>query len=230
MESQGIRLRPGLKSSPDNTMVNMRYTSSNEYGKENGRTQLTFYQEIGNGDEPYGGFNFSGCGYNATCRYTQEQYNINSKRLVEKDFDWEYPNITMALGVSGNEFHAQNPHVDYVFYNRGIWGALQPEKAEQTMNSMSQMSNRCFYKTTTASQWIQGKNLTSHEDGPVRKAATDAGCEFYDVGHVTEEFGRTMNSSEHASVFWDGGHYVPWVYEELNNLLLNILCDKQVLD
>jgi hypothetical protein len=84
--------------------------------------------------------------------------------------------------------------------------------------------------TTTALLWMQGRNMTSHEDGPVRKAATDAGCNFYDVGHVTEEFGH-MKSPEHdAGVFWDGSHYVPWVYEELNNLLLNILCNNQILD
>ena len=102
------------------------------------------------GNEPFRGFNFNGCGYNATCRYTPEQYNRNGKRLRLKQYDWNYPNITTALEVSGNEFHAQNPDVDYVFYNRGIWGALQPEKAVQMLSAMSRMSNRCFYKTTTA--------------------------------------------------------------------------------
>jgi hypothetical protein len=215
----------------DTIMDIMRYTSSEEYGIGPSRTQLTFIMEAGTrGDEPFRGFNFNGCGYNATCRNTPRQYNRLEERLRLKQFDWMYPNITTALEVSGNEFHDQNPYVDYVFYNRGIWGKLQSEKAVQMLNAMSRMSSRCFYKTTTSSPAIQGRNLTSHEDGPVRKAATNAGCDFYDVGHVTEEFGHIMRESpDYASVFWDGFHYVPWVYEELNNLLLNILCNNQVL-
>lgn len=30
---------------------------------------------------------------------------------------------------------------------------------------------------------------------------------------------------EYNSIFWDSVHYMPWVYEELNNLLLNMLCN-----
>jgi phospholipase/lecithinase/hemolysin len=30
---------------------------------------------------------------------------------------------------------------------------------------------------------------------------------------------------EKKFVFWDSVHYTPWVYEALNNVLLNVLCN-----
>ena len=51
-------------------------------------------------------------------------------------------------------------------------------------------------------------------------------------GHLTEEFGALKAPGRNrthpsASVFVDHVHYQPWVYEELNNILLNVLCNGQ---
>lgn len=37
--------------------------------------------------------------------------------------------------------------------------------------------------------------------------------------------GPFANGIEREAIFWDAVHFMPWVYEELNNLLLNVLCN-----
>jgi hypothetical protein len=32
---------------------------------------------------------------------------------------------------------------------------------------------------------------------------------------------------EYLTIFWDDMHFQPWVYKELNNLMLNVLCNAQ---
>ena len=124
-------------------------------------------------------------------------------------------------------------------------------------------SIRCFFRRTTACP--TSKSLDDVEYGHVRDAAFSAGCEYFDVAHVMEEF-RMLSSQEFSQVLWDEQiHYVstlplkdqrhknknssassaccyshthslvsrfikvPWVYEELDQLLLNLLCNTQVL-
>ena len=66
------------------------------------------------------------------------------------------------------------------------------------------------------------------ESGPVRNVTLEAGCEYFDVAHVTEEFSRLgEDDPDFKNVFWDRVHYVPWVYEEINNLMLNLLCNAR---
>jgi hypothetical protein len=68
----------------------------------------------------------------------------------------------------------------------------------------------------------------------VRKVSFGAGCEYLDVSHITAEFTTMIfthpakkNEYEYNTIFLDSEHYQPWVYEELNNLQLNVLCDAQ---
>ena len=81
----------------------------------------------------------------------------------------------------------------------------------------------------------KSNDLASWENDVVRRSAFDAGCEYLDATHLTKEFGTMMynsygsktNTFEYDQIFWDSLHYQPWVYEELNNLLLNIMCNAQ---
>jgi len=74
----------------------------------------------------------------------------------------------------------------------------------------------------------------------IKNATFTAGCGFLDFGHLTQEFnslmysrsappkeegGKIWNFQEWGSVYWDRVHFTPWVYEELNNLFLNVLCN-----
>jgi hypothetical protein len=102
----------------------------------------------------------------------------------------------------------------------------------------SKGSGRCFYKATTGSN--SDNSIHTHERESIRPPTIHAGCSYIDYGHVTLDFaslpffhpgppdmedGRLNEFFERSNVFWDAVHYRPWVYEELNNVLLNILCN-----
>lgn len=228
------------------------------------------------------GWNYTGCAHDATCRYTQERYENNIRRCdAGTDFDWKYPSIIEAFGgggVNGNDdgsvdgnnetttitnitisnerkrtvFTEQFADVNYMFYNRGLWGKIPKEKAERMMTLFHDFTtpphadgnggdeaevpnnNRCFFKSTTGCGRSHADGHYEYEYDAVRPATFFAGCEYMDVGHLTQEFSLLLFShpppprnvmSEYGTVFWDAVHYQPWVYEELNNLLLNVLCN-----
>jgi hypothetical protein len=237
MESQSVRLNPSVE--------NLRYISNpleeDGDGGEDGRIKLSYTCET---KERFSGWKFLGCAYNATCRYTNEQYEKNIKRAEIEDFDWDYPNITTGFGPNGTTFREQHQDTNFVFYNRGIWGTIQEQKAKKMLALIYEMtggtekkSNRCFYRSTTG--YVDTKFYPENEVmeyGPVRQAAFDAGCEYVDIAHTTEEFSHMLFSNpapprnrifEQRSMFMDSIHYMPWVYEELNTLFLNILCGTQ---
>ena len=191
------------------------------------------------------------------------------------NLDWQYPSIIEAFGGnsdssvdnnSNNEnnknvtksqtmttktvFREQYADVNYVFYNRGLWGKIPEEKARKMMsllhdfttprggdwggdNDSNNPKNRCFFKSTTGC----GRSHSEHYDYEfriVRPAAFLVGCEYMDVGHLTREFASFHFSHpqpprdvmfEYSTIFWDAVHYQPWVYEELNTVLLNVLCN-----
>eukprot|EP00521_Asterionellopsis_glacialis_P009395 CAMPEP_0195286238 /NCGR_PEP_ID=MMETSP0707-20130614/3760_1 /TAXON_ID=33640 /ORGANISM="Asterionellopsis glacialis, Strain CCMP134" /LENGTH=444 /DNA_ID=CAMNT_0040345847 /DNA_START=318 /DNA_END=1649 /DNA_ORIENTATION=+ len=221
-----------------------------------GRTQLSMVFEVGfKGTERFRGWNFDGCAYNASCRYSAEEYETNIERANKKDFDWDYPNISTAFGPDGTQFHKLHEDTNYVFYNRGLWGTIQDQKAKDMLKSMYEMTggdttssgttsnnkkergphdeqeqyqfnkNRCFYRSTTGNYRTKEERPTNEavEYGPVRRSAFDAGCEYMDIAHITEEFSHIFNPPpypnpngelESKSVFAEGVHYMPWVYEE----------------
>ena len=69
----------------------------------------------------------------------------------------------------------------------------------------------------------------------------NSGCGYLDFGHLLQEFGHMPYAhpkppkqkhgaihsgfAEASYVYWDKVHFQPWVYEELNNFLLNVLCN-----
>ena len=230
MESQVVGAEPNGQS--------MQYISS----EEDGRTKLSFVSELGwFGTEPFTGWKFTGCAHNASCRYTDERYEHNLKRHKANDFDYNYTSITEAFGSYGTSFRDQYLDTTYAFYNRGLWGQIQEEKAKKMMASLHDITggnekqfNRCFFKSTTGCERSRDINLVNMEYGPVRKASYAAGCEYFDVSHLTDEFSMMLFllpppprnlMFEFRTIFWDSVHYQPWVYEELSNVLLNVLCN-----
>jgi hypothetical protein len=242
-----------------------------------GRTKLSFAMEFGWNEESIlsPGWNYTGCAFNGTCRYTQGQYDDNIQRCNAGDVDWKYSSVVEAFGGSdsgggdsggsgGAEetndattnkrnrtiFLEQYLDVNYVFYNRGLWGKIPEGRARRMMKLLHDFTtplarakssdgdhttNRCFYKSTTGCGRSHDDQINDHEHDAVRKATFQAGCEYMDVGHLTEEFAQFLYShpmpprnvmSEYTTIFWDYVHYQPWVYEELNNLLLNVLCNN----
>ena len=69
---------------------------------------------------------------------------------------------------------------------------------------------------------------------PVRKVAYESGCGVY-LAHVSKDFtqyqwigdvgkNKCCMEEEMSNVYWDAVHFLPWVYEEFNQILLNVLC------
>ncbi|KAL7462479.1 hypothetical protein ACHAXS_002863 [Conticribra weissflogii] len=220
------------------------------------RTKLSFTFEYGKvGREALSpGWNFTGCAYSGSCRYTPEQYAENMRLCAKGDnFDWNHPSIIDAFGgnngLKKTVFLDQYSDVNYVFYNRGLWGTIQEDIARKVMGLLRNVTNdgnsqkdgefdkdhRCFFRSTTGSERTKRNGLDGWEFGPIRIATFQAGCEFLDINHVTSEFSNFLFAhpkspqkhllSEYNTVFWDAVHYQPWVYEEINNLLLNVLCN-----
>lgn len=195
--------------------------------EEDGKTTLSCLVEFGwNGNEPIRGWNLSGCADTGTCRYTPEMYQKNSERNENKDWDWDYPNITTAFGTS-TALRAEFQDTNYIVYNRGLWVALQPEKAKIMIEAFRNMtggkdetSNRCFFKSTTGCGRSRDNNFDLNEYGHVRKTTYEVGCEYFDVAHVTDVFSRlifnpkapSQVASEYMHVFWDSVHYVSAVF------------------
>jgi hypothetical protein len=129
----------------------------------------------------------------------------------------------------------QLPPVDIAIYNRGYWGlprAIFPDLYDFSQGE----KGRCFFRTTTA-----GKGMLEHERTHVHDAAWRAGCGFLDFAHLVADFNNIPfknveppkqeyghNKDERETIFWDQAHFHAWVNEELNNVLLNVLCNAHM--
>jgi hypothetical protein len=193
------------------------------------------------GIQPLNGFYFTDCSLQENCTLNvDEQKNV--ERLARKgqyDFRQHFPEaISPKNGLIRNMF----PTVDYAFYNRGIWGRLDPERSKQVFSLMHQWvgdgNGRCFFTATTASS-VEA-SIHAYEREQIRPHAHRSGCSYLDFGHITFDFtaftfernglprmegGKLNEQYERSGIFWDSVHYMPWVYEELNNVLLNVLCN-----
>mmetsp|Transcript_54121 Transcript_54121/g.114988 ORF Transcript_54121/g.114988 Transcript_54121/m.114988 type:complete len:460 (-) Transcript_54121:207-1586(-) len=224
---------------------NMKYVTAEGKNDLNdgGRVTFSYAMESGwEGSEYFSpGWNFTGCAFTGTCRYTPEQYEEKIKLDETRSFDWNYTKITDAL-QKGSSFAEQHLGTNYVLYNRGLWGRINQNTVKDVMELMynftggkESMANRCFFRSTTGCERTRSNGINNYEYTTVRRATYDGGCEYVDVAHLTEEFSTLFynhppparSGLEYGSVFWDAVHYQPWVYEELNQVLLNILCNSQ---
>jgi len=222
----------------DKSITGMQYISS----EADGGIKLNYVFERGmrKDTHPLNGWNFTGCASNASCRYPEVQHQHSLKRMYSNDFDWSYVSTMDAFGPNGTIFHEQYnlKNINYAIYNRGIWGRLGAEKAKTMMRALHRITigrnsnkdpsaRRCFFRSTTANVKSEEES-DSWEHGTIRNATHDEGCEYLDVFHLTHAFSEPLQQ-EHFNVFVDDYHYQPWVYEELNNMLLNVLCNAVLL-
>jgi len=259
MESKAVQAPYRIR---DRSTIRMQYvtTGAASTSKTDGRSnnnntiRLNLAMEVGSsGLDTFNGWNMTGCAYDASCRQTDEEYEANKQRLLRNDFDWKFPNIMAAFDPffnNGTVFAKQFlENIDYAFYNRGIWGPVQLNKTQSIMASLRRITKgrrqpgrqtknnsnepRCFYKSTTASNSGHEAKNEVWESGPIRNATRNAGCEYFDVHHLTKDFLKPPWREHSNQAFIDGTsaftdlvHFQPWVYEELNNMLLNVLCNS----
>lgn len=206
------------------------------------RVTLSYFSELGWGEAPtpVRGFNFTDCAYKGTCRMEKKHLEL-LERASKNDLDWS-ESLEDALKSNGI-LRRMFPDVDVSIFNRGLWGVLSKSRASIVMPRLYNWTGekgRCFFKSTTGS----GSSTTSlleQERGAVRTETFLSGCSYLDIGHVTADFasvshshpqppkqkgGKISNFEERNSLYWDYVHFSPWVYEELNNVLLNILCNS----
>jgi hypothetical protein len=221
---------------------NMIYASSSSSSDElddSSKVKLSYIGEIGFNDDrlPLRGFNFTDCHLKGTCRTTEHDSDLLLARLLAPDLDWSEP-LHQALNGS---LRSILPPVDIVIYNRCLWGTLRKAEADKIMPLLHDFvgDGRCFYKTGTSTALYPG--VSAVEMASMKAATFNAGCGLLDYGHLTKEFGllsfshpappsqkngTIWNAREREDVFFDAVHYTPWVYEELNNILLNVLCNN----
>lgn len=194
------------------------------------RIHVTVIKEDGWGDSPRNltGFKFSDCSSDASCRSNASQVEALIQRAQNFDFDWSEPFVE-ALS-KGGALWEQLPPATISLLNRGLWGILTPEQAKARMPVLANVTRRarpdgrCFYRTTTGS--ARSDRMYKQEHTYIQDETLAAGCEFLDVAHLTKAF-ADMSKGERELVFWDAVHYLPWVYEELNHILLNVLCNEK---
>ena len=82
----------------------------------------------------------------------------------------------------------------------------------------------------------QASIRSRNDESDVRVAAFKKGCETFDAQLMTKAFSKLpwkhppppspeVALRERLDVYTDAVHFQPWVYEEINNLLLNVLCN-----
>ena len=240
MEANAIR-KGGIKGAVENYVYASPLADNSTAAKAQ-QIVLSFVNEIGWGNDPtpIHGFNFTGCAFEGTCNFTDEMAEERLQRHVNGSYDFSEPFVE-AIGPQG-VLRQVLPPVDVAFYNRGIWGVLSDTNKNQNITqNLYEFSGgdqgRCFFRTST------GRFQPDHERGHVRKSFLDAGCGYVDHAHLVADFNNLnfqprpppaqniggapvqANFEERRTVFWDLVHFAPWVYEELNNLQLNILCN-----
>jgi hypothetical protein len=224
---------PNLKSAK-------RASAVNKYAN---RVVISFNFERGWFElEPLQGYNFTGCSVTGTCRHDQTASKYWNKRLDSGDVDWTQDLLDFLS--PNRSIASQLPPVDIVMYNRGVWGEMSAERSKQVLpllyNYSGGANGQCFYRTTIMA------NKRNAEMDYVRGDTLTSGCNFFDFAGIAEHFIELQSrlerhrgsenwtmilpeEEERYSVFIDDHHYQPWLYEEFNNLWLNMLCNAKSL-
>lgn len=152
-------------------------------------------------------------------------------RARAKDWDW---NITLMDPAKGGFATLKRlfGKIDISLYNRGNWNQMTQPMTKDLMTQFSFLATeQCFYKSTTNSPRTRIRPYMRPliEMDRVFAETKNAGCGYLDYAHVTSAFEHyaVNHDPEFQNIFLDVVHYLPWVYEELNNLLLNVLCNAK---
>jgi len=212
----------------------------------NQRIKMTMFNEVGWYDDPapLNLFSFNNCSYDGSCRHSKEYNDELIARAYNKGWDWSAP-LKKALNST---LRRDFGDVDITIYNRGLWNQIKGPTLAELMPLFYDWTGgtegRCFYRSTTGSTRTRQKGhmIADRERDRLFDETIKAGCGYWDVAHVTREFieyiadhpaqkktnggkKRLGNWDGYNNLYWDAVHFSPWVYEELNNLFLNILCN-----
>ncbi|KAJ1469795.1 hypothetical protein T484DRAFT_1918684 [Baffinella frigidus] len=154
---------------------------------------------------------------------TEAEYDANP--FGEEDsFDWQGDVATVLENI------VSRLDVDLLLLNSGLWGELTDEESVEEIfkagdSAVAHTNGRKFWKRTTKRFRCAGGARRCHRDqwGPEAMgdsvplaAAARHGWEVYDAAAATAPLEQDS--------FADGIHFRPYVYTQLNNLLLHSLC------
>lgn len=219
---------------------NYLYRSKPDVEKPHHHATVSFFFESGWGDTPLPirGMDFTDCSKFGNCRRDENITDAKEKSASTLAYDW-IETLEDALTTNGT-FRTRIPGVDYAIYNRGLWGLLTQERAKRVMPLFRDLitatgkvehESRCFFKSTTGSARTSRRSI-KRERGPIQQETKSAGCSYLDFAQLTSEFGKIPDKEgafpERKAIYIDEIHFRPWVYEELNNVLLNVICNSKM--
>jgi hypothetical protein len=214
---------------------------------DNKSIKLTFLVNLNNSDMHL--LTRSHCEETGSCQY-DDQLLGKILQDVESGKHWELNNALLPA-LDRSVLSKVLPDVDIAIYNNGLWAGGYPDVSfiSQVMEKLSNLTHkqedsgplgRCFWKGTSPAFHIPAFKkypaLFAAADEPYRIAAMKYGCQVLDIAHVTKNFaafnyhGGYRNKwgdefeDEQMAVYADAAHFQPWVNEELNQILLNVLC------
>ncbi len=111
-------------------------------------------------------------------------------------------------------------------FNSGLWRAMlggepwSPEVHEALLSAadaaVAPQGGMCIWKTTT---WLTNNAVQQDWDAATLRHAADHGWSVMDAWALTNAAGRLQ-----PPPFWDGMHSLGYVYEDVNQFLLNMIC------
>jgi hypothetical protein len=164
----------------------------------------------------------------------ENEYESNSG--LRNPYDWLPVNVSTAVEdiVASDPQDGTGQRV-VVLWNSGFWGKFKTEKdakfLKESLLSMKKSvgtSGRIFYKTTTTCLLSSMNRVNPHEyDQIARKVVPsleEHGISLYDTNKITAPFKQIdVEDPIFNKIYWDAVHFQPYVYEELNNVLLHKL-------
>mmetsp|Transcript_25247 Transcript_25247/g.39624 ORF Transcript_25247/g.39624 Transcript_25247/m.39624 type:complete len:378 (+) Transcript_25247:1704-2837(+) len=159
----------------------------------------------------------------ATHVLTNEEYDSNPLLDQGNVFDWQ-----SSVHATVRDL-VPNMEVDVLIYNTGLWGELKnATMVGDVMSAGSEVvkaGGSCFWKRTTKRFKCQGGDRRCFRDRWAPEEVADAVPvdQAKDKGWGIMDIATPTSLLEQDS-FADGIHPRPFVYNELNNLLLNQVC------
>jgi hypothetical protein len=155
---------------------------------------------------------------------SSDEYDANPVLDTHEFFDW-YGDLATVL-----EHVVPFMGADTLVLNSGLWGELtDPDLVDGIFDAASRTlraaGGRCLWKRTTKRFVCGSSSRRCHRSEWVPQEVADAvplaaarryGWGVHDVA--------TPTALLEQDAFADGIHFRPYVYQELNNLLLNSIC------
>lgn len=198
---------------------------------------------------PMKGWKRSHCSTESVCQMNE----TNWYEFGEKKWDYEYYDDDPLLYDYISKFQVPDVNIILVNRGlwTGIpTNITTMSKIFQYISEITKKnSGRCFWKGTTVPMEPKMTELLGYRpshpsnfsllEKDIRHLGSKYSCESFDLSHVTSHFidmlgsdycvtnNSTWNSNSRfklTDIYIDRVHFQPWVYEEFNQILLNVLC------